>query len=53
MMDKDYNPIYSTTNALADIVIEDGSVNNVETLMEIGKKMKMQEEFTTWNYRLL
>ena len=53
MMDKDYNPIYSTTNALADIVIEDGSVNNVETLMEIGKKMKMQEEFTNISFSTL
>lgn len=50
LMDADYNPIYSTTHALADMVIEDGSVNNVETLMEIGKKMKMQEEFTNVSF---
>ncbi|MBR5433524.1 MAG: hypothetical protein IK117_03725 [Bacteroidales bacterium] len=53
LMDSDYNPIYSTANALADIVIEDGSVNNVETLMEIGKKMKMQEEFTNVSFSTL
>ncbi len=45
IMDSDYNPIYPTVDALADVVIEDGSVKNVETLVEVGKKMKMQEEF--------
>lgn len=53
MMDKDYNPIYPTTNALADISIEDGSVNKVETLMGIGKKMKMEEEFTNVSFSTL
>lgn len=52
-MDSDYNPIYSTTDATADIVIEDGSVKNVETLKEIGKKMKMEEEFTNVSFSTL
>lgn len=45
-MDANYNPIYPTINALANITIDSGSVKNVEVLTEIGKKMKMQEEFT-------
>lgn len=49
-MDSAYNPILPTINALADVVIEDGSVNNVETLMEVGKKMKMKDEFTTVSF---
>lgn len=52
-MDSDYNPIYSTTDATADIVIEDGTVRNVETLQEIGKKMKMEEEFTNVSFSTL
>lgn len=52
-MDADYNPIYSTTDATADIIIEDGNVRNVETLLEIGKKMKMEEEFTNVSFSTL
>ncbi|MCQ2958692.1 MAG: hypothetical protein MJ198_00690 [Bacteroidales bacterium] len=48
--DAEFNPIYSTTNVLADVEIEDGSMNNVETLLEIGKKMKMQEEFSNVSF---
>lgn len=46
IMDVNFNPIYLTINALANITIDSGSVKNVEVLTEIGKKMKMQEEFT-------
>jgi len=53
IFDEEYNPLYPTIDALADVIIEDGSVNNVETLVEIGKKMKMVEEFTNVSFSTL
>lgn len=53
ILDADYNPVYSTMDALADIVIENGFVNNVETLVEIGKKLKMVEDFTNVSFSTL
>lgn len=53
VLDDEYNPIYSTVDALAQVVIEDGSMTNVETLVEIGKKLKIKEDFSNVSFSTL
>jgi hypothetical protein len=43
MLDKDYNPIYSSMKILSNVIIEDGNISNFDPFIEMGKKMKVEE----------
>lgn len=43
MLDKDYNPVYSTMKILTNVVLENGSITNFEPFVDMGKKMKVDE----------
>lgn len=43
MLDKDYNPVYSSMKILSNVVLENGSINNFEPFVDMGKKMKVDE----------
>ncbi|MCQ2606570.1 MAG: hypothetical protein MJ204_08550 [Bacteroidales bacterium] len=53
IMDENYDPVLPTMDVMADITIENGSAKNVGTLMEIGKKLKMKEEFANVTFSTL
>lgn len=53
IMDSSYTPISSTIDAMADVEIKNGKAENVETLMEIGKKLKMKDEFSKVSFSTL
>lgn len=53
IMDENYDPVLPTMDVMADITIENGSAKNVVTLMEIGKKLKMKEEFANVTFSTL
>ncbi len=53
IMNENYDPILPTMDVMADIVIENGAAKNVGTLMEIGKKLKMKEEFADVTFSTL
>jgi len=52
-MDENYDPILPSMDVTADFVIENGTAKNVNTLMEIGKKLKMKEEFADVSFSTL
>ena len=43
LFDKDFEPIYPKMNILADVKVENGTVNKFEPFIEIGEKLKVPE----------
>lgn len=53
VFDSVFNPLYPTIDAIADVVIEDGTLTNVKPLLEVGKKMNMEEEFKSVSFSVI